>query len=415
MGIAMFGGRLVQNFVLLGFDEGVEELAWFALALSMINPFRAGIGMVPQMVTVWGKNSQARRQNLVFVTLLCTVLTAPVLLMAWTPIGPSTVSTLFSLPDRATATIILYFRFLSPVTLLLGWRNVATGLLIRRERTGWVTILKALDVISVVLVLAAGIALKGRPSLVVGASALVPAVVGLLLSILLVSRTHAHDEIPGDPVHLKPLLRYFLPLAGTTFMFSLSRPIIFRFVRALNPTDSPDGVDTTMIIAALSLAFTVNMMFQITVNQVRHLMARYGEADPHGVRRFIFRLALIVTGVMAVVLVTPLARLFLVHCQGAEGPTLQMALDCLWVLILVPCVIAWRNYYHGLALVHRRTTSMAIGGLARNASIIVIGGIFLMTGLLTHWTAAGLLLAAFTAEAVVVMLNTRTWRAEHGL
>lgn len=413
MGIGVLAGRLIQNFVLLGFEEGVQELAWFALALAIFSPFRAGVGLIPQMVTVWSRSAQGRRQCFVFVTLLGLVLSLPVLFLAWLPVGRAFVERLYALRGEGVGIIVLYLRFLAPTLLFMGWRQYMVGLLIRREHTGRVTILKAIEILSVIAGLAYGIHAGWQPSVVVGLSALLPPGVGVVGALLLLMKsTPVADEEEAEPVRLGMLLSYYWPLAGTTLMFTLSRPIIFRLVRELNPTDDASGVNTTGLIAALSLAFSVGMVFQITVNQVRHLMVRYGRDDPAGVRRFILRLAGVVTLIMALVLATPLARLFLVHAQGAQGATLDMALDCLWALVLVPSVIAWRNYYHGLALVHRRTASMVIGGLARNGSILMVGLLLLATGRLTHWSAASLLVVAFAAEGFTVMLSTRAWRAE---
>ncbi|MCK4284239.1 MAG: hypothetical protein KAX44_07975, partial [Candidatus Brocadiae bacterium] len=48
MAVAFFSGRLFQNYVLLRYEEGVRELAMFALAMAFFHPFRGTLIFAPQ-------------------------------------------------------------------------------------------------------------------------------------------------------------------------------------------------------------------------------------------------------------------------------------------------------------------------------------------------------------------------------
>ncbi len=411
MGILLQVGRLAQNYVLLDFDRGVRELAMFALALGILGPFRSVVAMVPQMVTVVGDSPAARRRCLRFVTAVYLVITLPLLILAWTPLGALTARALYDVDAAGARTIVFYLRFLSPMLLVIGWRQYFSGLLIRQRRTGWITLLQAIGQVLVIAVLAIGTRFALDAVRVISLSAVVPAVISLVVAGVLVWRRPVRDSDPEEtpePKSYRQLLQYFWPLAVTTFMFTLSRPLIFALVTRLNPTRDPSGIDTTAMIAALSLAFSCGIMFQGTVNQFRHLMVTFGKKDPAGVRRFMTAVTIVVSGVMVLVLATPAARLFLYHLQGARGETLEMTLGALWVLALVPAVIAWRNYHHGLAMVQSRTVALAAGSLARNGSIIIVGLALLAAGWLNHWTGAALLVTCFFSEAAAVMITR--WR-----
>lgn len=408
MGVAMLAGRLAQNFVLLGYDEGVRELAWYALALAMLGPFLSILGMTPQMVTVMARDRRSRRTTLRFTLTICVILCAPLHLLAWLPPGATLVEKIYGVSSQGSHVIVLYLRFFAPLIFVGGIRQWSMGLLVREKRTGWVTGLKAMDVALVVGVLALGIANKLPPVVTIAMSGIVSQVAVVVITLILVSRLKLRDEEQAEHVDFRRLLVYFLPLATTTFMFTISRPIIFWFVTNLSLT----GHNSNVLVAAISLAFTCNMMFQVTVNQFRHLMTRFADKDPDGVRRFMTATTLVVSSLLLLVILTPIARLFLTHLQGAKGITLSMALQALWVLIPVPAIIAWRNYYHGLALVHRHTGSMAAASVVRNLSIIVFGALFASWGILNHATGASLLVIAFAAEATSAYLLTRGWRIE---
>ncbi len=407
-GVLMQIGRLAQNRVLLDFQEGVRELAMFALALAILGPFRSVLAMVPQMVTVMGGSSKSRQLCFRFVTIIYLAISLPLLVLAWTPSGNWLAQWLYDVDDGGAQTIVAYLRFLSPILIINGWRQYCTGLLIRQKRTGWVTALQAISQFLVVTFLAVGMRAAWPATRIIGLSAVMPAFAGLVIATVLLRRTPVVDDDKTaegkQPQTYGALVRYFWPLAMTTFMFTLSRPIIFALVTRLNPTQSSDGVDTTAMIAALSLAFSCGIMFQGTINQFRHFMVAFAGDDPRGIRRFMVAVTTVVTGLMVLALVTPAARWFLGSLQGATGHTLEMTLDALWVLMLVPIVIAWRNYHHGMAMVQKRTIALAAGSLARNGSILVVGITLLLTGHLNHWTSAGLLLTAFTCEAMGVVM-----------
>ena len=107
---------------------------------------------------------------------------------------------------------------------------------------------------------------------------------------------------------------------------------------------------------------------------------------------------------------TPLKTLFFGEALGIEEPVLSMAGHVLLVLCPVPLVIAWRNYYHGLALTHHRTLGMAVGGISRNVATYLAAAGLLVLGRFNHAAAAAVLVCGFTAEALMVTVSTWRWR-----
>jgi hypothetical protein len=124
------------------------------------------------------------------------------------------------------------------------------------------------------------------------------------------------------------------------------------------------------------------------------------------------RTAFGVTGVMVLAAATPFAVFFLRDLQNAHGEILRMARQAVWPMCFAPLVVTWRNYYHGLTMVHRRTGGMMVGGLARNASVLLCAPALVALGLYDHVAAAGMLVLAFAAEAAAVFLCTRRWRGD---
>lgn len=93
-----------------------------------------------------------------------------------------------------------------------------------------------------------------------------------------------------------------------------------------------------------------------------------------------------------------------------KGQVLEMAGGALCILCWIPVLVAWRNYYHGLALIHRRTLGMSVGGVCRNAVGFLLAWAACAPGLLNHGTTAGILACGFLVDAGAVALSTRGWR-----
>jgi hypothetical protein len=414
MGAVALAGRFAQNYVLLGYREGVRELAVFALALSVLHPFRGVVlGFMPHMTNVLVRGPASLRAVLRFLLALCVLSTVPVLLLGWTPIGPALLARIFSVSGERIARIVEYMRYFSPLIPLGGASSFLIGMLVQARRTGVVSVLHALHLVLVVVVLVAGVRLGWSPVATLSLSLLLPqAAHAVMAGALLLRFRRPFEPDRDEALTQKSIASYFLPLAATTMLFTLSRPIIFALLTTLNPAGDPALPAVEPLIAAVSLAFTFSMVFQSAVNQFRHLFVTFGRRDREGVRRFMIRTGGVVTVLMLVCVASPLAGLFFRHLQGASGETLEMAIQALWPLCLVPVVIGLRNYFHGLAMVHRRTLSMTAGSLMRNVAIVAVGAALLHLGAYNHLGATATLIVGFSAEAFTVFLGTRGLRAD---
>jgi hypothetical protein len=201
----------------------------------------------------------------------------------------------------------------------------------------------------------------------------------------------AAEAAGGRPVSYGDILAFFWPVAVTSAMFAMSRPVMYSFINR-----TATAVTT---VAALRLAFDAAMFFQNPVNQFRHLYTTYGGEDPQGVRRFMLRVTAGLTAGMVLLAFTPLATVLFRDILGVDGEVLTQAVVALRVLCLVPLTIAVRNIYHGQLMVRRRTTGMAIAATLRVVAIGVISWALFRAGWLNYLTCAMLLVVGFVSEA----------------
>ncbi|MBN1675557.1 MAG: hypothetical protein JXR37_31235 [Kiritimatiellae bacterium] len=397
MGMATLIGRQFQNGTLSRYPNASRELATFAYAASTFELFAAALGFLPQMINVLGRSRAARRVCLRFTLLVCVLLSLPVAFMAFTPGGGALVARVFSIGGARLAAVVLYLRWLCPLVLIGGLRHHYTGLLVQARRTGVVTVLNVTDLATTAAVLVAGFHAGWRPVRTLATARLTASV--LVLALTYGAHKTRYDpalSASGERITYRQAWSFFWPVALTSIMFALSRPILYSFVSRA-PGSEPH-------VAALRVAFDFALIFHMPVNSLRHLFATFGTEDLAGVRRFMVRLLLGVVGLMALVACTPLNTFVLRDLLGVEGEVLVMARDAVRILCLVPLVVAVRNYYHGLALVSRRTVSMGVGSLCRNGLIYLAAWAAYAQGALDHLWAAMILVFGFTAETAGVVL-----------
>jgi hypothetical protein len=146
------------------------------------------------------------------------------------------------------------------------------------------------------------------------------------------------------------------------------------------------------------------------LNQFRHLFITFGANETGQVRKFMQQVTVWVVGAMALVAATPLSALLFSRLLGLDPGLTAMARQTLWVLVFIPIAISFRNYYHGLALVQRRTAGMALGSAMRIGAIFLSAAALLSLHWLNHVTAAATLVLGFTAETAGVYLALRYGR-----
>jgi len=413
MGAVAMSGRLLQNYVLLDYEAGVREMAVFALAMAVAQPFQMVLAFVPQMANVLVRGPRSLGSSIRFVVTVGLVFTLPVVVLGWTPVGRIVLPVIYRVGPERIGRIMLYLRYLTPVTLMVGLAFFCEGLLVQGRRTMAVGGLRVLNVLVLAGVLVVGRRLGWSPTLTLSLSMIVPRFLHMVLAGALTLACYRYPPSGEDRrLSQREIAGFFGPMAATTIMFTLSRPIVFGFLTAVYAGGGPGASGADSAVAAVNLAFSLSMLFQGSVNQFRNLFVTFGKGDPAGVRRFMIRVTAAITVLMLVVIVTPLASFFLGRLQGASGDTLRMARQGLWVLLLVPVVIGWRNYYHGLAMVQRRTLAMAAGSVCRNVAILAAAGALVALGGYNHVAATAMLVFGFTAEATTVFLLTKYWR--HG-
>jgi progressive ankylosis protein len=398
-GLVMLLARQFQNGAVARYPDSTHELAVYALATSVFGFFNACLIFVPQMANVFARSRRGCRVCLRFVVALALLFTLPPAALAFTRRGNGLLGRIFGLDDAGVTEVVLYLRYLLPLVLLNGLRQYYTGLLVQARRTATVTVLHTVALGIVIGMLVLGFQAGWSAARTLASAMVLSALVHLVLCYAMKLRyVRLPERAEHENLTYREMFSFYWPVAMTSAMFALSRPILYSFVNR-----TPDGEAS---IAALRVGFDFAMIFHNPLNQFRHLFVTFGIRDLPNIRRFMIRVVVGTTVLMGLVAFTPLVTIILRDLLGVEGEVLTMSRQVIWVLCLVPLVVSMRNYFHGVAMVRRRTGSMAAGAICR---VVVIYGVawgLQASGMLSYLAAAGVLVLGFLAETIIVVVST---------
>ena len=403
-GYALLLEHQIQNGVLAQYPRAELELSTFALASSSFQLVNALLVFIPQMVAVMARTEADQRLCARFAKWAGLLLSLPLLFMAFMPAGNRLLAWWMNISGEQLPAVTRYLQWLAPLVLINAYRLYCTGVLVLAERTRVVTALNGVHLGVLTAVLLSGFQ-AGWDALSTLAVATVAANVLLAaLSHVMARRTRIHLHAAGvaPTASMRGLLVFFWPLAATSMMFAMTRPVLYAYVNL-----TAGAVAT---VAALRVAFDFCGMFQNPINQFRHVYATFGAEDPKGVARFMFRVTAGYLAVMALVVFTPMSRLFFGRLMGLDGEVLRLTLRAVRVLLLLPLLIMVRNLYHGRMMVRRKTMGMAVAAVLRVGAIALAAKGLLSLGWLNASSGAAVLAAGFLAEALAVRYTVRLSR-----
>jgi len=395
-GLALVLATQFQNATLARYPDAVRELAIFAMAQGTFQFFNAALGFTPQLSNVYARSRHGYRTSFAFVMTTAASLAGIQSLLAVTVPGRGFVGFVYDLDDVLLDRVTEYLVLLVPVLLLNSARLYFNGMLVQARLTGWVTVLNVIYLATTVAVLIVGFQAGWHVTYTMVGAQTFAAFVHLIATLVIGRRYYAWPgQAEHDQLRWGELVRFFLPVTTNGVMFALSRPVLYAFVGR-----TPEGL---LSIAALRVGFDFSTLFQQAANQFRHFFVTFGLDDLAGKRRFMALVCGGITLTMLAVAVTPLSDWVLTEGLGIEDDVKSRSVDVILIMCALPTLIIFRNYFHGLLLVQRRTLGMATGGVLRVAGIYILSQALFSLNRLDHITAAWVLLSGFAIEALVVL------------
>ncbi len=358
---------------------------------------------------------QVRRFTVHWMVLL-TIVQAVV---AFTPFFDLLVLRWMAVPEAVGGWVRSGLQIMVPWSAAIAWRRFLQGVLIHAGRTRLVAWGTAVRLSTVVTTAAAFLAWGRWPGIYLGSVTLTVAVLAEALYATLVARptvrrlmtaTPAADSGAASPQATKPgtspltyraLLAFHLPLAGTAALTLLAQPVVNLCLARL---ERP-----TLTLAAWPVILFLTLILRSGGLALPEAIIALGktDADHAALRRFSFQLATAALAVMALVLLTPLADLYLITFQNVTPEIADLARLGLLLFLPMPAIITLINWLRG-TLISRRRTAVVNAGMVVRLAVFVAG---LGLGLYYRWPGIPAAVWA-TNLSVIAELAYLTWKVK---
>jgi hypothetical protein len=371
----------------------------FPLALIIESPIIMLLAASTALSRDWPSYALMRR----FMMRTSAVLTGLHALIAFTPLYYVVARGILGAPEAIIEPGRVGLMIMLPWTWSIAYRRFHQGVLIRFGHSRSVTMGTAIRLAADVVVLAIGFAIGSVSGIVVATAAVAAGVVAEATYTGLRVRPVLRDELrPAPPVQPalthRSFFHFYVPLVFTALLSLLAQPIGTAAVSRM-----PGALESLAVWPVLSgLIFMVRSL-GIGYNEVVvAVLDRPGSVAP--LRRFAVLLAAGATAALAVLAMTPLARIWFDRISALGPQLMALALSGLWLALPLPALSVAQSWYQGVALHSRRTRIIT-------ESMILY--LVVMVGLLMAGVAWGRTAGLYVAIAALVISSVLqvTWLA----
>ncbi len=383
-------GPLVSAAVNRLADE-VVMLAAFGIVVSLAVLIESPVINLLATATALVHDRESYLQVRRFTVHWMMLLTIVQVLVAFTPFFDLLVLKWMAVPEEVAGWVRSGLQIMVPWSAAIAWRRFLQGVLIHFNRTRLVAWGTAVRLATVVTMAAAFLAWGRWPGIYLGSVTLSVAVLAEALYATLAARPIVRRLMaapPPRPGSVRPappptltyraLLAFHLPLAATAALTLLAQPAVNLCLARLARLDRP-----TLNLAAWPVILFLTLILRSGGLALPEAIIALGktDADHASLRRFSLSLAAAALAVMALVLLTPLADLYLITFQNVTPEVADLARLGLLLFLPMPAIITLTNWLRG-TLIGRRRTAVVNAGMAVRLTIFLAG---LGLGLFYRW------------------------------
>lgn len=354
-----------------------------------------------------------------FTMTLNAIITAAMLLFLIPPIFDWATGSLMGLPKEVTHLAYWSLLLFLPWPAAIGYRRFYQGILIRNRLTHRVAFGTAIRLSSLVI---ASTTLKHFTAMHgawIGAASLSVAVTAEAIASRFWARDCVRQLLHGDTqtgdtktggtettgkeaLSYGYITRFYTPLAMTAMLTLGVNPLISFFLgRSLMPIES-----LAVMPVVNSFVFMFNTM-GLTFHEVTISLGRKGQEERQALKRFALLLGIVASGLMAIMVFSPLSNLWFSRVYGLPPGLISIATLPAIILFMQPALSVLSNFQRGLLVCARQTSFVSW------ATMVEVGSIALVLFLLVHagWigataAACALLVGRFNS---CVFLGPKVW------
>jgi len=340
----------------------------FAVAVIIEAPVIMMLGASTALVD--GRISYLRLRR--FTMALNVLTTLAMLVLVATPAYESAFQGWMGLEERVADLTRGALVILLPWPAAIGYRRFHQGLLIRSGSTRLVAYGTAVRLTS--MAVTASVLFLGTqlPGAWVGASALsigvlTEAVVARYLATSEIRHLTSVDAPSGTPVTYRDIWRFYVPLAWTSVVGLAAHPMVTFFMG--HAVSSLDSLAVLPVINSLTFVFRA---LGLAYQEVVITMLGRNASNRGAVLRFAASLGLATSVGLAIIVATPLSKVWFQILSGLDAELYRFALLPAGILIPLPAMSVLLSLQRGLLMHSRNTRPITWATVAEVAAIALI-------------------------------------------
>jgi hypothetical protein len=360
--LAAFVARMVSPEITLA--------TWGSLVYPISLVVEGPIIMLLTASTALAKDLFAYQKLFKYMIFMSLTLSLIHILIAFTPLFFFVAEDLMNVPKSLLLPGKIGLQIMTPWTLMIAWRRLNQGVMIRHGSSNLVAIGTFIRLASLVLVLSYGRWFTSFSGIIVGASAVAIAVTAeaiyAQLAVRRILKEMSHQSIESNQITRKSFMKFYLPLAITPLASLLIHPVgaagMSRMPEAL-PSLAAWPVVYGLVFITRSLGFAFNEV-------VVALLPR-----PNGkleLLRFTRILAISTSAFLALLALTPLGSFWFLYVSGLSEELAYLSSVTLIFAVLMPGYQAYQAWYSGLLINENKTSGISYAVLVY-AIIAIIG------------------------------------------
>lgn len=340
--------------VIARLDEPEINLAAWGVVFAVTTIFQAPSMMLLAASTALSQDwpSYRKLQQFALGILLCSTTLHG--LVVFTPLYDSLMAHILRVPPELVEPARLGLMIFLPWSAGTGYRRFEQGVLIRFDHARAVVWGACLRLMVDCLLLAIGVWMAVLPGIVVGTMAIISGVLSEMIYTRLRVRPVLHHEVRLAPVTQQPLTlrafaNFYVPLAVTVLLTLFVQPLVSAALSRM-----PNALEPLAIWPVVFGMLIVWQSVGIGYNEAVITLLKEPQAV-RSLRRFTIGLSLGLTGLLAVMLLTPLARLWFERVAALAPSLVPLAEQSLWFGLLLPALRVWQSWYQGAITYSRQT------------------------------------------------------------
>ena len=375
-------------------EDSVRMIAAFGLAASLSITIESPVISLLATSTALARSRQNYLMIRRFTLQLIVATTVLQFLLAWTPLFDLVVVDWMGVPSSLLAPVQLGLRLMLFWSAAIAWRRFKQGILIRNGRSrsvGQGTIVRLLGSAGSATLLAV---FTDLPGIAVGALALSIGVAAEAVFAQAAAAPVVREQFdPGmqdgklPTLSYRELVAFHWPLAASSLLFLFTQPIVSAALAR--------GPQPELALAAWPLMRGLIFMSRAPEMAFPEVVIALNEepGSRAALSRFSLTVGLILSALLALVSLTPLANLYFGSVVGVDDQLAALSTQGLALAIFIPLIMAFVTNSRGLLTAQRTTRPQAV---AMFLELITLSAV-LAAGV--YWRLPGIQVAAVAMTA----------------